>query len=109
MITLNITKEYEEDCYTCVEIDICKDGQCIGGCYMMVDEKLAYCEQLFIDEEYRNRGYGTEALKQLSSKYDGVVVAPDNEDAKRLYERIGREYDEDVAGYIDQGFGVYEI
>lgn len=108
MITLNITKEHEEDCYTCVEIDICKDGQCIGGCCLMVDEKSAYCEQLFIDEEYRNHGYGTEALEQLSSMYGVVTVAPDNEDARRLYERIGREHTGQDAGF-DQGYGVYEI
>lgn len=109
MVSIKVTNTYEEDSYTNITIDIYNGSTKIGDCSLMVDESYAYCERIDIDEEYRNHGYGTEALEQLSSKYDGVVVAPDNEDAKRLYERIGREYDGDDADYIDQGFGVYKI
>lgn len=41
--------------------------------------------------------------------FGDIVVAPDNEDAKRLYERIGCEYNGNDADYIDQGYGVYRI
>lgn len=109
MVSIKVTHTYEEDSYTNILIDIYNDSTKIGDCSLMVDENSAYCERIDIDEEYRNHGYGTEALYKLSSEYDGVVVAPDNEDAKRLYERIGREYDGDDADYIDQGFGVYKI
>lgn len=74
----------------------------------MADD-TAYCERIDIDEEYRNNGYGTSALNELSEMFDGITVAPDNEDAKRLYERIGCESRYENADYIDQGFGVYDI
>lgn len=50
----------------------------------------------------------------LKETYGAVVTAPDNEDAKRLYERIGEEYSgiygvENDFSYEDQGFGVYTI
>lgn len=60
-------------------------------------------------EEYRNRGIGTAALQALSDEFCGIVVAPDNADALRLYQRIGNEGTHDDAGNIDQGFGVYII
>ncbi len=81
------------------------------------DNNVCYIERIDIDEEYRGQGIGTEVLKNtLYSEYGfySVVVAPDNEDAKRLYERIGSEYGfisgcECDFGYNDQGYGVYVI
>ena len=82
------------------------------------DNDICYIERIDIDEEYRGRGIGTEVLKNtLCSEYGfySVVVAPDNDDAKRLYERIGTKYihpmnvDECDFSYNDQGYGVYVI
>ena len=82
------------------------------------DNDTCYIERIDINEEYRGQGIGTEVLKNtLYSEYGfySVVVAPDNDDAKRLYERIGTEYtspmddDECDFSYNDQGYGVYVI
>lgn len=100
------TSRTDEDSYQYVNYDITADGKVIGYASIMVDDNSAYCERIDIDEEYRNQGYGTAALYNLSSMYDGITVAPDNEDAKRLYDRIGYESSNE---YYDQGYGVYEI
>ena len=78
----------------------------VGYC-TVISNGAAYCERIDIDEPFRNCGYGTAALRDLSEMFGGIVVAPDNEDAKRLYDRIG--YESYKYDYIDQGFGVYEI
>ena len=98
--TLIEKRRYENDGYEDIYFDILND--------VMADD-TAYCERIDIDEEYRNNGYGTSALNELSEMFDGITVAPDNEDAKRLYERIGCESRYENADYIDQGFGVYDI
>lgn len=106
---LRMTTEIKEDSYTNQIFEIIENGAVVGGCSVMVDENSAYCERIDIDEEYRNHGYGTAALRELSEMYGSVIVAPDNEDAQRLYDRLGCEYTGDDADYIDQGYGVYEI
>lgn len=102
----------EEDDYNNYFFDILNDGQTVGRAIVTAsdeDDDHAYCELLAVDEEFRNQGIGTEALYELSSKWCGIEIAPDNEDAKRLYERLGYESDWDDAVYVDQGFGVYRI
>lgn len=99
----------EEDTYTTEEREIVVDGETVGSVNLMLDSRYAYCECITVYQEYRNRGIGTAALQALSDEFCGIVVAPDNADALRLYQRIGREWTHDDAGYIDQGFGVYEI
>ena len=108
-MTLNETRRIEEDCNTNIIFDIVENETVVGGCSIMVDEKSAYCERIDIDEEYRNNGYGTSALNALSDMFGGIMVAPDNEDARRLYERIGYEYGDESTPYIDNGYGVYKI
>lgn len=109
MLETKITKIYEDESHKNVMIDIINDGTKVGERSLMVDENSTYCERIDIDEEYRNHGYGTKALYALSDEFGGVIVAPDNEDAQRLYDRIGREYSGEDADYIDQGYGVYMI
>lgn len=102
----------EEDDYNNYVFDILADGQTVGRAIVTAsdeDDDHAYCELIAVDEEFRNQGIGTEALYELSSKWYGIEIAPDNEDAKRLYERLGYESDWDDADYVDQGFGVYRI
>ena len=70
----------------------------------------AYCELLYIEPDMRGQGLGTELLRWMAARYGSVVVAPDNQDAQRLYKRLGSEaYGREAYYYIDQGFGVYEI
>ena len=90
------------------------DGIIIGGGSMIEDEDgTSYLERIDIDEEHRNQGHGTKALYKIREAYGTYFLAPDNEDAQRLYERVADEMkqaDYDSFGFaIDQGFGVYEI
>ena len=57
------------------------------------DEKSAYINSIEIYETYRNKVFGTAALKELATKHNGIYICPDNEDAERLYARIGEETD----------------
>ena len=103
---LKETRRTYEDNYEAISFDIIENGITIGYASIMVDDSSAYCERIDIDEPYRNQGHGTSALLELSRMYSGIIVAPDNADAKRLYDRIGTEIDDEM---YDQGFGVYEI
>ena len=102
---IETVKQYEES-YTSISYDIVIDGVTVGYASVMVDDKSAYCDRIDILKQYRRRGYGTAALYDLSRIYNGVIVAPDNEDARRLYERIGSPSNDD---FYDQGFGVFDI
>ena len=71
----------------------------ISGC--------AHVEDLFVMPELRSRGIGAQILaraERLSSergfKQIGLAVGIDNPRARSLYERLG---------YMDTGFGVFEI
>ena len=68
-------------------------------------------DRLDVDESYRNHGYGTSLISYITSYYDhSAYLAPDNENAQRLYDRIGDDVsDSPEAEYFDQGFGVYEV
>lgn len=66
--------------------------------YYDCDELSAYdLSQIFIDERYQNRGFGTEATRQIlklmeaDGKYDKVVLCyiDGNEAAKSMYEKLG--------------------
>ena len=105
-LSLSETRRSQEDSYESINYDIVGDGKTIGYATIINDENEAYLERIDIDEEYRNQGLGTKAILDLSEKYGGLIVAPDNEDARRLYERLGYETSNDM---YDQGFGVYEI
>lgn len=112
MTELKLMKTTEEDSYNAYEFDILVDGVKVGAADVMAedeDDEHAYVERIDIFAEYQNNGFGTDALRQLSDKWFGVEIAPDNEDAQRLYERLGEESSWEDADYIDQGYGVYRI
>lgn len=109
MIALVKKIEMQEDAYTSIAFAIFEGGLEVGACSIMMDDAYAYCERIDIYDGLQGRGYGTEALHELSRMYGGIVVAPDNADAKKLYERLGSEWSGEDAPYIDQGYGVYEI
>lgn len=116
-IRLEITDQSDDEMW----INIMLGDQVVGDMNVITDfsdaDGYCYVERIDIEPDYRNRGIGTEVLKHLLFDTFGwscrtVVVAPDNADAKRLYERIGSEVSGDVSrvfGDLDQGYGVYEI
>lgn len=108
-VTLNVKKSTDMDTYTYDNIAIMLDGKEVGTIGMVADKNEPYLERIDIDEKYRNKGIGTDALRLVAEKYGEFLIAPDNEDAKRLYERYGDESSSDNAAYIDQGYGVYSI
>ena len=100
------TARTSEDSYDYIAYDITADGVTVGTAAVMADARTAYCERIDIDPEFRNRGHGTAALRDLSDLHSGLIIAPDNPDAARLYRRIGTVSTESI---YDQGYGVYEI
>ena len=107
---IKLTRTIDEGSYTAMEYVMTLDGEEIGWASLNVDSKSSYCERIDIDEAHRNHGHGTAFLKALSDEYGSIFLAPDNEDAQRLYDRLG--YDVTDKGdwwAVDQGYGVYEI
>lgn len=97
MITL-ITKISEDfESMKMFDISITLDGAKIGYAELFVaydedgDETAAYVKSIEIESAHRNHGYGTEVLKMLADAHDGIYICPDNEDAERLYARLGEE------------------
>lgn len=110
MIEIIETRRQEEDTYETIGYSIVLDGVEIGAMSVIVgSDSPAYIERIDIDEEYRGHGYGSAAIQMASDAFSGIIIAPDNEDAQRLYDRLGSEYHGEVADYLDQGFGVFEI
>lgn len=97
--------------------EIVADGTAVGTIEIIDsfndNNDVCYVERIDIDEAHRNHGIGTKVLADVLYEelgYYTVVVAPDNSDAQRLYERIGTEgYNEYGLDYMDQGYGVYSI
>jgi len=100
--------------YGAFEIEV-NDVVVGSGCMMVAEHEddFSYLERIDIFEEYQNQGFGTAALYALCEIYGGFFLAPDNEGARRLYDRIAdsmKQKDYDAFGFsIDQGFGVYEM
>lgn len=109
MTKLVKTWERLEEGYTVVGYEIVSDDTTVGAMSVMDSYTGAYVEGIVVEEQYRGRGIGTDALLQASSMYGGIAVAPDNERAARLYQRLGTESHYEGAEYVDQGFGVYDI
>lgn len=69
--------------------------------FMMLDEDLEerylVIWRIMFPIEYQNKGYGTEAIRQIiemakkSGKYDYMIIdhAPENKIAKHVYEKLG--------------------
>lgn len=73
-----------------------KDGECIGGCTLFLDEGLGYIETMFVTPEYIGKGHSKEILKyalnyfhELNAKEVDLEVWRSNERAVKLYEQFG--------------------
>lgn len=90
--------------------DIQANGEKIGEiCVKFWDDGSALIERIDIDENQRCKGYGSEAIKMVSTDHDKCFIVPDNIRAAALYERLGSETHDDVWCSLDQGFGVYRV
>ena len=108
MITTHI-EELSSDETQAYETDIKLGDKVVGFVEHTDTDDDAIISNILIKEEFRNKGIGTAVLKQLISEYYSVTLAPDNEGATRLYERLGFEELTTNAPEIDQGFGVWKI
>jgi len=113
MIRFEETYRADEESYESISIKAVVDGKKVGVMALMVSNSEAYIERIDVVEGERNKGYGTQMLQYAASLYGYTYIAPDNEDAKRLYDRIGSEMNGADYGrvglYVDQGYGVYEL
>ncbi|MDO4564855.1 MAG: GNAT family N-acetyltransferase [Clostridia bacterium] len=70
-------------------------------------------DRMDINEDQRNKGYGTQFITLLGKELGDLIVAPDNADAQRLWARLGEDMEGtrkwDTYYAFDQGFGVYVI
>ena len=76
------------------------------------DLSSAYVKSIGIREEYRNRGYGTNVLKQLAEKYGEIYLCPENDQCKHLYDRLGElteKYPDEIQCEVDTYGEVYVI
>lgn len=109
-VVLNVERTTDEDSYLYDNAAILQNGVEVGAAEISYGtDELPYVERIDIYPEYRNQGIGTKALKLIADKYGDYLIAPDNQDAARLYARLGELVETDITSYIDQGYGVYEI
>ena len=112
--TIKVTKIEIHEVSVSVFLDILADNKLVGEAmltrYYNEDGGHEYTqlERIDIDEDFRGKGFGTAAIKTMRENYGRIVAAPDSEDSKRLYERIGKLVI-DTTGRLDVGFGVYEF
>ena len=100
----------DEDDFYYESASVVMDGIEIAYASIVVGgSEPAYVERFDVDEAYRGQGVGTWTLRELAKHYDDIIIAADNANANRLYERLGYEYTGESAGYIDQGYGVWLI
>lgn len=82
----------EQESY--IELELFDGETKIGNAEVDVANKMLSRFEIY--EPYQNKGYGTEALKQLIDKYDIDIlwVRSDNKRAIHVYEKCGFEIDE---------------
>lgn len=110
-----ITTEITDDSYDEYEggyqrRDIKLNGETVGTVAIRIYDDYSEIDRIDIDEKYRNKGIGTTVLGDIAGEFDTTYIVPDNENAKRLYERIGEEVTSgEVYENLDQGYGVYQL
>lgn len=92
------------------------DGKASG--YAVVSMKFetevggmaTWIEELYVDDEFRNKGIGKEFFEFLKNELQGKIkrirleVGDENDGAKRLYEKLGFEYLDYKQMVIDTDF-----
>ena len=101
-----------EDGWETIEHTIMVEDTEVGKAYIITKdgEDESYLEDITIEADHRNKGYGTQTIRALAEKYRYIYFAPTDENNKRLYDRIAEEepaYKDHDA--IDQGFGIYYL
>jgi hypothetical protein len=108
-VSLRETRVVKEDSYENRMYSAIFNGKGIGHASVLVDDNGAYVERLDIDDAFRRQGFGTNFIMQLANKFGGITIAPDSEDSRRLYARLGDVAEAEYTEYLDEGFGVYYI
>ena len=95
-----------------IEHTIMSEDLEVGKAYVITkeDEDESYLEDITIEADHRNKGYGTMTIQALAKKYGYIYFAPTDENNKRLYDRIAKEeptYKDHDA--VDQGYGIYYL
>lgn len=91
--------------------EIYADGEKVGSVTVQTwSDGSALIERLDVDEGKRGNGIGTATINALVEELGSCYIVPDNADAARLYDRLGREVSAASDwSYLDQGYGVFEI
>lgn len=91
---------------TFIEYDIIVDGTEVGNVEVCVEK--GQISRLVIYEPFRDKGYGTEVVKQLASDgYTSLWVRSDNPRAIHVYEKCGFEkhgetmFEMNLSGKVD--------
>lgn len=109
MTNLKLKSTEEMGNSTVYEYVIENDGMGIGYVEVVTDEDYTTINDIVIEEEFQNKGHGTQTIKMVVKEFGHVILAPTNEDNQRLYERLGCELTSGNLPEIDQGYGIYEI
>lgn len=74
------------------ELNISIKGTKVGKALIRTySDGLIFLSNFVIDDKYRGKGIGQQALKILMTKYgvNGLTVAVDNKAAKHIYDKFG--------------------
>ena len=85
-----------------------EDEKIIGMAYFFIFEDIAYLGYICVEEELRNKGYGTVILNKIKEEYQGYRIGIDIEEVKQnsgnSEERVRRR-----DFYIRNGFATTDI
>ena len=88
------SKAFHPDRCLCAWEDSCLQGAVYWFDCSCAEEKLAYIYALAVEESQRGRGIGSCLMAHVHTLlarqgYSGVLLVPQEEDLRRLYERLG--------------------
>lgn len=91
-----VSKDIPEELDKCQMILV--DGKVVGCLIVKPDDGFTLLDEIFIEEEYRNLGIGTDIINNILNESSIVClwVYKLNEKAIRLYKRLGFEVLEDT-------------
>ena len=130
MVIINLNEEQVEDIETrlntfdedhiackmngCIQIGIEENGKLIAGLDACITAfKILYVSTVFVDEEYRRKGIGTELIREMEKRaaamgINTIRLDTFNWQGKEFYEALGYKsaghYDNDEDGYSEYFF-----